>query len=148
MRTFLVATLALVPVLVHAQAPSPAQPGAQTPVLESKLVSPAAVNGASVNGISTTSDLLGPKLIKWSQITEDVSRPDSLRLQERSFAVSMTVDSQGIPTDLKIVDSDDPTLNRAVLEAVSSYRFTPGSLNSKPTAVPMVLKIHVVPSAH
>jgi len=146
MRTFLVATLALVPVLVHAQAPSPAQPGAQTPVLESKLVAPAAVNDASPSAISTA-DLLGPRLIKWSKITEDNSLPDSLRQQERSFAVSMTIDAQGIPADLKIVDSDDPLLNRAVLDAVANYRFTPASLDSRPTAVPLVLKVHVIPTA-
>jgi len=147
MRTFLVATLALVPVLVHAQAPPPAQPGAQTPVLESKLVSPAVVNGAASPTSISTPDLLGPRLIKWSKITEDYSRPDSLRQQERSFAVSMTVDAQGIPAHLKIVDSDDPLLNRAVLDAVANYRFTPASLDSRPAAIPVLLKVHVVPSA-
>lgn len=147
MRKFLVATLVLAPVLVHAQASSPAQPGAQAPVLESRLVSPAAVNGAAPNATHNISDLLGPKLIKWSNISEDLTIPDSSRQQERVFAVSMTVDTQGIPSNLKIVKSDDPLLNEAVLEAVAQYRFTPASLNSQPTAVPVVLKVNVLPQS-
>jgi TonB family protein len=147
MRKFLVATLVLAPVLVHAQASSPAQPGAQAPVLESRLVSPAAVNGAAPNATHNISDLLGPKLIKWSNISEDLTIPDSSRQQERVFAVSMTVDTQGIPSNLKIVKSDDPLLNEAVLQAVAQYRFTPASLNSQPTAVPVVLKVNVLPQS-
>jgi TonB family protein len=145
MRKFLVATLVLAPVLVHAQASAPAQPGAQAPVLESKLVSPTAVNGAAPNATHNISDLLGPKLIKWSNITEDYEVQDSARQQERAFAVSMTVNTQGIPSNLKIVDSDDPLLNQAVLEAVAQYRFAPASLNSQPTEVPLVLKVRVLP---
>src|ERR1700761_529879 len=102
MRTILVATLALAPVLVHAQAPSPAQLGAQVPVLESKLVSPTAMDGASPSAIHA-SNLRGPKLIKWSNVTEDYNLPDDSRQQERQFAISMTVDADGVPTNLKIV---------------------------------------------
>ena len=145
MRNVLVATLALVPVLVHAQAPSPAQPGAQTPVLESKLVSPAVNGGAAPSGIQPSSYLLGPKLIKYSNVNEDETRPDGARQLERNFAVSMIVDANGVPTHLKIVDSDDPTLNFAVLDAVGQYRFSPASIHSKPTASPLVLTVHVLP---
>lgn len=145
MRNILVATLALAPVLVHAQAPSPAQPGAQVPVLESKLVSPNAVNGAASPNAISTPNLLGPKLIKYSNISEDYSRPDDSRQQERAFSVSMTVNADGVPTHLRIIDSDDPILNHAVLEAVAKYRFTPGSLDSHPTDVPLVLKVRVLP---
>jgi outer membrane biosynthesis protein TonB len=146
MRNILVATLALAPVLVHAQASSPAQPGAQVPVLESKLVSPAAADGAaSPKAIRPVSDLLEPKLIKWSNVGEDYTRPDSARQQPRAFAVAMTVTADGVPTHLRIVDSNDPLLNNAVLDAVAQYRFTPGSLNSTPTAVPLVLKVNVLP---
>lgn len=145
MRHILVATLALAPVLVHAQAPSPAQPGAQVPVLESKLVSPAVNGAASPDTIHPSSYLLGPKLIKYTNVSEDFSRPDSARQQERTFAVAMTVEANGVPTNLKIVDSEDPILNRAVLDAVAQYRFSPASLHSKPTASPLVLTVRVVP---
>ena len=150
MRNILMATLVLAPVLVHAQAPSPAQPGAQTPVLESRLVSPSAVNpAASAAVVPPTSVLLEPKLIKWSDIAEDQHvSDDGARYHERAITVSMIVNEKGLPTDLKIVNSDDPLLNQEVLEAVAQYRFAPATLNSKPTAVPLSLKIRVLPKAN
>ena len=57
----------------------------------------------------------------------------------------MTVNEKGLPTDLKVVNSEDPLLNRSVLDAVARYRFTPASLDSRPTAVPLVLTVRVVP---
>ena len=147
MRTILMATLALAPVLVHAQSQSPAQTR-NTPaqVLESKLVAPNAVdNAAASSAIVPTSTLLAPRLIKWTNVTEDrswqVAGPD----HQRTFAVSMTVTESGVPTDLKIVDSEDPRLNRSVLDAVANYRFTPASLDSRPTSVPLMLTVRVVP---
>lgn len=150
MRNILMATLVLAPVLVHAQAPSPAQPGAQTPVLESRLVSPGAVNGAAAAKVGPpTSILLEPKLIKWTNVAIDRHASDDDALyQEHAVTVSMIVNEKGIPTDLKIVDSEDPRLNNGVLDAVAQYRFTPASLNSKATAVPLSLKVHVVPQAN
>lgn len=149
MRTILMATLALAPVLVHAQSQSPAPTRTtNAPVLESKLVTPNAVDGAAApSAIVPTSTLLQPKLIKWTNIAEDRNWQESARNQERSFKVSMTVTESGVPTGLKVVDSADPLLNQSVLEAVANYRFTPASLDSKPTAVPLVLTVRVLPQS-
>ena len=82
MRTILMATLALAPVLVHAQSQSPAQPGgANAPVLESKLVTPNAADGAAASStIRPISNLLQPKLIKWTNIAEDEHNSDRATL--------------------------------------------------------------------
>ena len=53
----------------------------------------------------------------------------------------MTVDASGKPTDLKIVQSVNSVMDRNVLNAVSQYRFTPGTLDNQPTAVPVNLAI-------
>jgi TonB family protein len=147
MRTILMATLVLAPVLVHAQSQSSVQPrGANAPVLESRLVAPNAVESApSANTTAVTSNLIQPKLIKWANITLPGRNWNSTRIVERVVTVSLTVTEDGVPTNLKIVDSADPQLNRSVLEAVANYRFSPASLDSKPTAIPMVLKVRVVP---
>jgi TonB family protein len=148
MRNILLATLALAPVLVHAQSQSPAQPrGANAPVLESRLVTPNAANGAAAasGAIHPISNLLQPKLIKWANIAQDEHNWDTPRYQASSVTVSMTVTEKGVPTDLKVVNSEDPLLNRSVLDAVANYRFTPASLDSKPTAIPLVLKVRVLP---
>jgi len=148
MRTILMATLALAPVLVHAQSQSPAQtPNSNAQVLESKLVTPAAVDGAgSGSAIHPISTLLLPKLIRWTNVTEDRNWQDAAPQQEHWFTVAMTVTESGVPANLKIVDSENPLLNRSVLDAVANYRFTPASLDSKPTSVPMVLKVRVLPA--
>ena len=149
MRTILMATLALAPVLVHAQSQSPAQPrGVNAPVLESKLLTPSAADGAAAaapNAVRPTYNLLQPKLIKWTNITEDEHNWNAPRNQMSSVTVSMTVTEKGVPTDLKIVESENALLNRGVLDAVANYRFTPGSLDSKPIAVPFLLKVRVLP---
>ena len=53
----------------------------------------------------------------------------------------MTVDASGKPTDLKIVQSVNSVMDRNVLNAVSQYRFTPGTLDNQPAAVPVNLSI-------
>jgi hypothetical protein len=149
MRTILMATLALAP-LVHAQGQSSSQPrGANAPVLESKLVSPKPVDGASPNVIQPASSFHEPKLIKWTNITEDQRQlEDNWRSNERKVTVSMTVTETGVPTHLKVIDSNDPLLNHSVMDAVTHYRFTPASLDSKPTAVPLVLTVRVLPATN
>ena len=150
MRIVLMATLVLAPALVHAQSQSPAQPrGANAPVLESKLVTPNAVDGTpSGNVTQLTSHLFAPKLVKWTNIKEDQHNWDMRRYHVSSVTVSMTVTEKGVPTDLKIVESEDPLLNRGVLDAVANYRFTPASLNSKPTAMTLLLKVRVLPQTN
>jgi len=147
MRTILMATLALAPVLVQAQSQSPVQPrGANAPVLESKLVAPKTADSApSATATPPTYNLIEPKLIKWANITLAGRNWNTARFAESVVTVSITVTEDGVPTNLKIADSDDPTLNRSVLDAVADYRFTPASLDSKPTAIPLLLKVRVLP---
>jgi hypothetical protein len=145
MRNTILAILALAPVLVHAQAQSPAQPrGAQAAVLESKLVSPQPVEGAASPNVGRASALVQPKLIKWSDVEVDQGRSMILPGHEASFTVSMTVTAEGVPTHLKIVDSDNPPMNRNVLDAVAGYRFTRPSVDSRPTPMPLILTVHVL----
>ena len=147
MRNILVATLVLSPVLLHAQTQSTAQTGSHAPVLESRLVSPKAANSAApANAVPATSSLLQPHLAKWSNVVIDQMRDDSRINENRTVTVSMTVDEQGVPSHLKILDSDDPLINRGVLDAVADYRFTPAVYDKKATAMPVVLTVHVVPA--
>jgi hypothetical protein len=144
MRNTILAIFALAPVLVHAQAQSPAQPrGAQAAVLESKLVSPP-VEGAASPIVGHASALVQPKLIKWSDVEVDPGRSMILPDHKASFTVSMTVTAEGVPTHLKIVDSDIPPMNRNVLDAVAQYRFTRPSVDSRPASMPLILTVHVL----
>jgi TonB family protein len=150
MRKVIVATLALTPMLLHAQANSPAQtqsPGTPT-TLQSKLVQPKEFNAseadhgtARVTPVRISTGVVAPKLISTVQIESDSNLTPRGFTLDRKTTVEMTVDATGKPSDLKIVGSLGPAMDHNVLAAVSQYRFAPGTLDGQPTAVPVNLEI-------
>jgi TonB family protein len=144
MRRVIVATLLLSPVLLHAQASSPAQP--QTSTLQSKLVQPAAFGSGpeSTSGTATSTRVStgvnAPKLVHTVDVESDAGFTEAARF-ERTAVVSMTVDASGKPSDLKIVQSVNPIMDKNVLSAVSQYRFTPGTLDNQPASIPVNLSV-------
>jgi hypothetical protein len=150
MRKVIVATLALTPMLLHAQANSPAQtqsPGTPT-TLQSKLVQPKEFNAseadhgtAHVAPVRISTGVVAPKLISTVQIESDSNLTPRGFTLDRKTTVEMTVDATGKPSDLKIVGSLGPAMDHNVLAAVGQYRFAPGTLDGQPTAVPVNLEI-------
>ena len=146
MRKVIVATLALTPMLLHAQANSPAQtPSKPSASLHSKLIQPKEFNSSeadhgTVAPIRISTGVVAPKLISTVQIESDSDRTSAFRI-ERKTTVAMTVDATGKPSELKIVGSLGPVMDRNVLAAVSRYRFAPGTLDGAPTAVPVNLEV-------
>ena len=151
MRKVIVATLALTPMLLHAQANSPAQtqssPAPST--LQSKLVQlKELVASEADHSIAPTAAPLristgvgAPKLIHTVGIESDSnSLPRGLVL-ERKTVVAMMVDATGKPSELKILRSLGPVMDRNVLAAVSQYRFAPGTLDGQPASVPVNLEV-------
>ena len=140
MRRVIVATLLLSPMLLHAQANSPAQP--QT----AKLVQPAAFGSEADNTAGTTNTVRvstgvnAPKLVYTVDLQSDSDFTAAARF-ERTAVVALTVDASGKPSDMKIVQSVNPIMDKNVLAAVSQYRFTPGTLDDQPTAVPVNLEV-------
>ena len=149
MRKVIVAALALSPMLLHAQANSPAQPKvlSNAVVLESRLVQPK-IFGALTDPDHTaantaprvTTGVTPPKLVYKAQIASDGLSQWSAP-GERTAVVSLVVDEKGLPSDVKMVKSVGPVLDQNILEAVKRYRYEPGSLNHQPTAVPVNLEI-------
>jgi TonB family protein len=138
MRRVIVATLALSPMLLHAQANSPAK--TQT---SAELVAPALTSSDSAGtttSVRISTGVNAPKLIHTVAVESDSDFAPTYTF-ERTAVVTMTVDASGKPTDLKIVQSVNPVMDRNVLNAVSQYRFTPGTLDDQPTAVPVNLAV-------
>jgi TonB family protein len=154
MRKAILATLALSPMLLHAQANSPAQTqsSANGPVLQSKVVAPKAfVTSAAIDGSNSTphsvrisTGVTAPKLISTVEIPSVNDSPRSFVNSDKTVVVSMIVHENGKPTDLAIVRSAGAALDKNVLAAVSQYRFKPGTLDKQPTAVPVNLEITLV----
>lgn len=144
MRKAILATLVLSPVILHAQINSPAQ---ANPTLESRLASPVI---ASVGDRTSTSKALrvstgviAPKLVHSVDVPLD-SSSSILYTGPRKVVVGMTVGANGVPSDLKIVQSAGAVIDKSVLQAVSQYRFTPGTVSNQPIAFPLNLEVNLV----
>jgi TonB family protein len=149
-RKVIVAALALSPMLLHAQANSPALTRfpANAPVQLSQLTQSkafAALAGATAapatNGTLRIASITAPKLISTVEIATPGAFPQSYAGADNKIVVSMIVKEDGKPSNLKIVSSSDFALNQNVLAAVSQYRYKPGTLDNQPTAIPVRLEI-------
>jgi TonB family protein len=147
MRRIIVATLALSPMLLHAQANSPAKTQTSAANLRAELVAAPFTGSESDRGsvatatpIRISTGVNAPKLVYTVAVESDADFAPTAQF-DRTAVVAMTVDPNGKPTDLKIVQSVNPVMDRYVLAAVSQYRFTPGTLDDQPTAVPVNLAI-------
>jgi TonB family protein len=148
MRKVIMATLALSPLLLHAQVNSPAQPqsSSNTSTLQSTNIQPKAfsTDGADhgiVAPLRISTGVVAPKLVYTEAIATDTDLTGWIFPSDRSIVVAMTVDTNGKPSDMKIVQSVNPIMDQNVLEAVSHYRFTPGTLDDQPTPVQLNLEI-------
>lgn len=158
MRKVLAATLALSPLMLHAQAKMPAQPQAtnQVPVLQSKLGQPQqllAAVGADTGTIKTSAlrvstGVTTPKLIHSVDVVADPTTNWCLLSNSCKFTVGMTVDKTGKPENLKIVQSGGRDLDQNVLAAVSQYRFKPGMVSNQPVETPVFLEVVIVSPRH
>lgn len=147
MRKAILAILALSPVLLHAQANSPAQP--QT-TLESRLAAPAAPGadrGTSAKPFRVSTGVSAPKLIHSVAVSSENTWPWTVIGVSKTVVVGMVVDTNGVPTELKIVKSVGPELDKNVLAAVAQYRFKPGTVSNQPVAFPVNLEINLLSPA-
>jgi TonB family protein len=151
MRPMLIAILALSPALLQAQAISPAQPhatGSATP-LQSKLIAPASFDGSAdmdrtaVPALRISTGVVPAKLIYSVDIPSEPNAHWMAAGKYRSAVVEMVVDTNGKPSDLKLVQSAGNDLDKSVLAAVSQYRFQPGTVSSKPTAMTVDLTVDI-----
>ncbi len=135
MKTLLVASLFLAPVLAHAQAPQQ--------VAKLDALKTFAGDVPAPRRVST--GVTAPKLIKVSDVIVSPSMVWGVNAfrEDRKVTVAMIVDEKGVPTDLKVVNSSDAELDKDVLAAVAQYRFTPGTVSNTPVAAPVNLEVTV-----
>jgi TonB family protein len=147
MRKVIVATLALTPMLLHAQANSPVQPQASAPVtLQSNLVRPNNFNAETAAAATTTpirisTGVIAPKLVYTVDVQAATDYAPDGFLHDKKAVVTMKVDAAGVPSDLKIVQSVSPAMDKNVLAAVSQYRFKPATLDGAPTPIQLNLEV-------
>ncbi|MGI4853464.1 MAG: energy transducer TonB [Janthinobacterium lividum] len=67
--------------------------------------------------------------------------PSGLPLPRGEAVVEYTVDAAGIPKDVHVVKPLSLAVDKRLVEAVSRVRYTPGTLDGMPVAVPVTLHI-------
>lgn len=145
MRQALLAVLALSPVLLHAKANSPAQH--QLALASTSELGAAADRGTAINKpLRISTGVVAPKLVHSISVNSDTTRPWTDVAANKTVTVGMVVDTEGKPTNLKIVKSAGPVVDHSVLEAVSQYRFQPGTVSNQPVAFPLNLEINLAPA--
>ncbi len=146
MRRVLVATLALTPMFLYAQANLPAQTTKSSTTLQAKLVQPSELRGSG-SSVSTPTALrvstgvIAPKLVHTVSVETDEDAMWARTGGDRKVVVSMIVDAAGKPEDVKVVESAGLVEDKYVVSAVNQFRFEPGTVSSQPTAVPVRLEI-------
>jgi TonB family protein len=149
MRKVILATLALSPILLHAQANSPTQPQSGNTALLAANPTQSTEIASAAESSSTSSPtdarfftgIVKPKLIYSIDVPTNGDLVSTLPNFERIAIVQMIVDEKGKPSELKITKSVGTAMDRNVLAAVSQYRFKPGTLDNQPTAVPVELEV-------
>jgi len=140
----MLAILALSPVMLHAQAKSPAQPGS-THVLQSSNIQPAAFAevhssaAAAPAPVRISSGVTAPVLI-YSVNVDRNHVVDMAAGDPRTATIDMIVDESGKPSNIKVVKSADLFTDGGIVSAVDQYRYKPATLNG--TAVPMSVRIN------
>jgi TonB family protein len=120
---------------------SPA-PGA---VLQTSLVHPSALTPVRMGSAKPAaphpvfSGQVPPRLLHWVKLDDDGARHYCISVRQRVVVVSLTVDVNGIPKNVTIVDPEDGVLDQEVQQAVSRFRYQAGTLDGQPADYPVRL---------
>jgi hypothetical protein len=144
MKRTMLAILALSPVMLHAQAKSPAQPGS-TPVLQSKNIQPAAFaevhsSAAAAPAPVRISTGVTPPVLIYSVDVDRNHVLGSSASDPRTVSIEMIVDETGKPSNIKVTKSADIFTDGGVVSAVDQYRYKPATLNG--SAIPMAVRVN------
>jgi TonB family protein len=152
MRKVIVTALALFPMLLHAQANTPAnaQSSGTASTLQAELGRPKEFSAAvdttrsatpAATPLRVSSGVVVPKLLHTVDISsEGINAIPGIR---KTYVVEMTVDKNGEPDNVRIVQSEAATMDKNVLDAVRQYRFKPGTLDHQPISFPVSLALVV-----
>ncbi len=139
MRT-IVAILALSPALLQAQTHTPAQP-VSTPTLRASLETPAiaAASAPAAPAVAVTTGVIAPRLVQGASFTPNLHGLYGGTPGVHTVVLDVALDVTGKPSSVRIMDSDVPRANFAVMNAVSQFRYQPATLDG--AAIPIHLRL-------
>jgi TonB family protein len=152
MRSIFVATLALTPALLHAQATVPAQTASPAvlsarfaPVADIKAASgknaAAAPAASTPSTVRVSTGVVAPKLLNPITLANTSENRARVASTDVTVVVTMTVDETGKPQQVALSQTADAVLGQEVVEAISQARFKPGTLDGQAFALPLRLRV-------
>ncbi|RZU42848.1 TonB family protein [Edaphobacter modestus] len=145
MRKALLATFVLSPILLHAQANSaPSQIALASNPAE---LASADRGTTALKPLRISTGVIAPKLVHSFPVSSEDLAPWTNVPENREVTVGMVVDKSGKPTDLKIIKSAGPVVDRNVLDAVSQYRYAPGTVSNQAVPFPVKLEVNLITTA-
>ncbi len=105
---------------------------------EAKTATPA--QPSAPNSEELLSPLERPKLVHEVEPVYPTGLPGLRR--EEAISIRMTVDTNGVPRNLEVVQSSEPRLEEAAMAAVREWRYEPGKLNGKQVELAVLAEVH------
>lgn len=153
MRLLIAAALVVSPLMLNAQTATSAQNPRLAAMQSNVTTASMMMSSASASAADrspaipaqqrVSTGVVEPKLIHTVAIRQDTVGIVSLRHIQRSATLSMIVDQDGKPTEVKIVKSAGPDLDQNIVEAVSQYRFRPATVSGQKTAMSLNLHMNI-----
>jgi TonB family protein len=123
---------------------------ATTTLLLSSILLPAAAYASkpaddtvAPTAFRVSTGVTAPKLIR----STDLNLPDSINAfplpGNAQVGVAFTVDEKGVPQSVHVVKSLNPYWDSRVIDAVSRFRYTPGTVDDQTIPVDMDLTVNI-----
>jgi len=120
MRKLIAASLLVLPTLMHAQQGS------------SKMLAAAAVTPK----INVFSGMIAPERINNLDMATFAGLTSA-----KPIKVSYTVDAEGFPKDIQVLEAPNAAISAKAVEAVSKLRYHPGKLNGQAVNFPVIANL-------
>jgi len=128
MRRILASTLLLATLSI------PAVVKASTPVDDASAPTP---------NVRVSTGVIAPELLEPSQLTIPVDFSEGPIPSDAEVGLSLTVDENGRPQNVKVVRSLNPLWDARVVEAVTKAHFKPGTIDSQPIPIDLNLTVNI-----
>jgi hypothetical protein len=120
-------------------------------ILLSSLFLPAAARAsqpsddaaASTQAPRISTGLTAPTLLRSIGVTIPDGLPKDAIPVDAQFGLTLTVDEKGQPQDIHVVKGINPFWDARIVEAVSKFRYRPGTIDAKPIPVDLNLTVNV-----
>ena len=98
---------------------------------------------APTSTVRVSTGVTAPALVGSIAIQLPDGLPQSFIPMDNQVALTLTVDSNGIPQNVKVVKSSNPYWDARIADAVSRSHFTPGKVDDTPIPVDMNLTVKI-----